>query len=144
MKVFPWKLIWSYNLEGRLSDEAGPVELEKLNTNFLITGTGVCIVWLVGTLATVTEVLYVGADSKGNLPTLLANLQSNERIKNRAAAWAPCEVYVTWAFAYPHDCSGIRNFLIDELNPEFGSKATTDEPIQVNVPGFLAGSSDTV
>ena len=142
MKEFPWELTWSYKYRSHFREDAGPIKIEDLNVNYLITGTGVFVVWLVGSLADVTEVLLVGCDSEGSLPMAINDAQYDERIKNRAAAWAPCEVYITWAFVYSQDCRGVQNFLIANLKPTFGPQATSEEPLQVNVPGFLSSSLD--
>ena len=143
MKEFPWQLVWSYNYPEVTGSEAGPVTLEAVSPEVLITETGVCIVWLVGTVAAVREVLAVESSADEDLRTVLATLRDDERIKNRAAAWAPCEVYVTWAFTYQRDCLAIQKFLVKELQPIFGPPSTNNvEPLRVNVPRFLTNSLD--
>lgn len=129
------RLFWSYD-----EREEGPIKLKDLAPNFSIPATGVYIVWLVGPAK---MVLFVGSDSSGQLPTLLADLKNDGRIKKQEKTWAFCEVYITWAWAYPEDCAGIQNFLIEELDPEMESTRTDDEPIRVKLPRFLSSSLDT-
>jgi hypothetical protein len=83
--------------------------------------SGVVLIWS----GSVEYIMYVG---QGGIAKILKWARQYEPIATRG------KLFVTWATVPEENQNGIRNYLLDRLNPVLSDQPTPDVPIRVNLP----------